>query len=44
MTIKNCKTLPSIPIIAPNVLPVGIINDIGKLTKKETRISKHSPN
>ena len=31
--IKNCKALPSIPIKAPNVLPVAIIKDVGKLDK-----------
>ena len=37
MTVKNCKAPPSMPINAPNVLPVVIINDIGKLTKKEAK-------
>ena len=37
MAIKNCKALPFIPIIAPNVLPVVIIKEIGKLNQNETR-------
>ena len=33
--VKNCKAPPLIPIKAPNVLPVVIINEIGKLNKND---------